>query len=148
MRGDLFLAILLALAALSGGVPMSLILALYPNTPRWVLHSLFYGSIALTAILLVASFYVATSNPEGQMFGGNKIAAIAIMIVCAVGFSLSLRWLLSQDAKTAVKEKGQPAKVDITNKPGATRSLAEAIEQRPVVGLRFVYPQSPALGKV
>lgn len=105
MKTDFIIAIILAVAAIMGGIPMSLIPVIFPDAPKWLLKDIFYGCLVMTVILIFAAVFIASSRQEGQMFSRKKIIPFILMILCAVGFSMSLRWLLLQEVSAAPAEQ-------------------------------------------
>jgi hypothetical protein len=108
MRADFFVAIALAVGALTGSIPASLAPVLFPHISRKTLTTVFYSALLLTALLFVVALYFALGNEPSQVIRSQKMLALACMMIFAVGFLVSIRWFLSQDDETIASSE-QPA---------------------------------------
>jgi len=68
---------------------------IYPSAPIWLLQTLFWCSILLFIVLIVAAFYIARGTTEEQIRRCKQAIISIFIVLCIICLTVSMRWYIS-----------------------------------------------------
>ena len=86
---------------------MSLVPMLFPNAPNWLLKTVFWSGIILCIVFIGGAFYITIGTQEEQIMRSKQIWPLILMVICVIGFTLSMRWYLSGKTDDTEAQKKQ-----------------------------------------